>query len=257
MDRRQFLKTLFLTTSYAFAPIALSKAAARPRTVRCPILMYHYVSLIPPDADRYRIDLTVEPELFEEHCAYLSNHGYTTINMSDLYDAMFNDGELPEKPIILTFDDGYADAPAIPTPIMMAYRQVGTFFVIPDKMGTLGHMTWEQAAWMLSVGMEIENHSATHPDLRNLGNDSLAIEIGGAADKIGEILNKRARFFCYPGGKFNSAVIRAVRGSNHQLAVTTQDGTVHYPSDPFRLRRVRIRGNTSIKSLEWLINRWV
>lgn len=258
MNRRQFLRGAALTTAgLIVADTNFTLARIPQRSVKCPILMYHYISPLPEDADTYRRDLTVEPDRFESHCAFLQENGYTTISMEKLYQALFEKAELPEKPVVLTFDDGYADAAAFAFPILQKYRLVGTFFIVQNFMETPGYLSWGQAKAMLDAGMEIENHSATHPNLRVVRGKALLAETGGAADVIGEVLGKRARFFCYPLGRFNNETIRALRATGHLMAMTTQDGTVHFNSNPFRLKRVRIRNTTGINGLAWLLDRAV
>src|SRR5215467_12208364 len=80
------------------------------RRLRVPILMYHYISELPPHADETRRGLTVTPAIFRAHMQYLHDQGYTTISLYDLNDALTKGTPLPPKPIILTFDDGYHDA---------------------------------------------------------------------------------------------------------------------------------------------------
>ena len=79
------------------------------RKVRVPILMYHYISDPPADADIYRKDLSLPPSRFESHLKYLKDNGYQTITLDELLDFLTTGKPLPEKPVILTFDDGYAD----------------------------------------------------------------------------------------------------------------------------------------------------
>jgi len=116
------------------------------RTVRVPILMYHYINTPPPNADAIRRDLSVPPERFREHLAYLKSQGYQTITLHDLVYALTRGTPLPPKPIILTFDDGYEDNYTNAFPILQEFGYIGTFFIItnnPDT-GRPGYMSWDQ-----------------------------------------------------------------------------------------------------------------
>src|SRR5207302_918800 len=89
------------------------------RTIRVPSLMYHYVSWLPasdPDMD-LRKDLTVSPADFEAMLQYLKANGFTTITTKDLWWSLDQTAPLPAKPIMLTFDDGYADAYSVVMPL--------------------------------------------------------------------------------------------------------------------------------------------
>ena len=91
-------------------PLPLPTPDGVLRTLRVPILMYHYISVSPPGADAVRRDLSVSPEALEAHLRYLQQEGYTAITLRDLSMALQCGYPLPPKPIVLTFDDGYRDA---------------------------------------------------------------------------------------------------------------------------------------------------
>jgi len=259
MRRREFLKAALAVVAgqWEMGPrVALSQTSVR-RTIHCPILMYHYVGPLPADADRYRRDLTVEPALFRQHCAYLVENGYSTVNLDQLYLALSVGQPLPEKPVILTFDDGYAGMATYATPILQTFGLTGTFFVVQSFMGTPGYLTWDEAAGMLNLGMEIENHSATHPDLRGQSEEVLMQQIEGPAQVIETTLGRRPRFYCYPAGRFDDEVIRVLQATGHLMAVTTNDGTLHSSQEPYQLKRCRVRNTTGVDGLAWLINRYL
>ena len=79
------------------------------RTVQLPILMYHYVSVPPADADIYRKDLSIAPADFAAHLDRMQADGYTAISLYDFLNHLTLGTSLPEKPVIITFDDGYRD----------------------------------------------------------------------------------------------------------------------------------------------------
>mgnify|MGYP000569041985 CR=1 FL=1 len=99
-------------------PIPFSTPDGITRTLKVPILMYHYISEPPPESDKYRLDLSIEPELFRAQLARLREQNYTSITLSDLYYAIEAGKPLPENPIVLTFDDGYRDNYEYAFPIM-------------------------------------------------------------------------------------------------------------------------------------------
>ncbi len=256
MQRRQFLKAISgLTSTWFLSQQRVLAETVVQRTIRCPILMYHYVSPLPPNSDRYRTDLTMSPDMFIQHCTFLVANGYTTISMAQLAEALFEGSSLPDKPVVLTFDDGYADAYDYVLPILQQHGMVGTFFIVGHFMDSPGHLTWGQAGVLLEAGMEVENHTMSHPDLRNRDDAYLRQQIGGAADAIEVTFLKRPRFFCYPAGRYDWNTIRIVRETGHQLAVTTQDSLLHSSSYPYRLGRLRIRRTTGVNALNWLISR--
>lgn len=250
LSRRQFLTLSAITLSGA-----KRNHTETFRRLYCPILMYHHIGYPPPDANAVRQDLTVSPELFTQHLIHLKNLGYTSITMDDLWAALTRGTALPAQPVVITFDDGYDNAYDHAFPRLQDQAMVGTFFLISEFMGQPGYMTWEQAQEMLEDGMELGNHTRTHPDLSTLDRDAQHAQIQGAADQIEAMLDFRPRFFCYPLGRFNDDSVAVVRETGHDAATTIADGTLKYSTDLHRMTRVRIRNITDINGLEWLITR--
>jgi peptidoglycan/xylan/chitin deacetylase (PgdA/CDA1 family) len=235
-------------------PKALRAAPAR---LYCPILMYHYISEVPAGADALRRDLTVTPAQFAGHLDYLAGEGFTAVTLAHLASALRGEAVLPPKAVVLTFDDGYDDAFANAYPALAERGMTGVFFVVSGFMEQAGYLSWAQAAEMKQAGLEIGSHSATHPNLIGLSHEALMAEVEGSAVAIEEMLGERPVSFCYPLGRCDAGVIRAVRGSGYLAAVTTADGTLHSTASLYRLRRVRVRGRTSTNGLAWLVDRQI
>jgi len=217
--------------------------------------MYHYISDPPAGADAVRRDLSTSPVQFEEQLYCLQQAGYTSITLEDLLAHLADGRPLPPKPIILTFDDGYADNFRYAFPLLLQYGFHGTFFVITRFLdeGRPGYITWEQAAQMQAKGMDIEAHSVSHPDLRGLSAESLRAEVAGASQAIAAHLQQPARFFCYPSGRYDAGTIAALKAAGYWGAVTTEAGVDHDSSRPFELSRVRIHGNTDLAGFKALL----
>lgn len=225
-------------------------------TLKVPILMYHYVSEPPPGSDIYRTDLSVTPDSFRQQMAFLSENGYTPVDLYTLSLAIVNQATLPEKPVILTFDDGYLDMYDHVFPVLQEYGFTGTFFIISDYIDQEreGYMTWDMVTEMAQAGHRIESHSKTHPDLSQKSRDGLIYEILGAQETIAAHTGTRPRYFCYPGGTYNDETIAVLKELDYWGAVTTQNGTWHGFDDRFEWRRVRIRNTTTIEEYGYLLD---
>jgi len=210
--------------------------------------MYHYISIPPADADIYRQDLSVTPENFRAQMQYLAENGYTTIDLYDLSLAILGKKELPAKPVILTFDDGYADNYLNAFPVLQEYGLTGTFFVVTEfiDQNREGYMTWEMAKEMAAAGNRIEPHSRTHPDLRGQPREKLIWEILGPQETIAYHLGYKPQFFNYPAGRYDEAVIQILQELNFWGAVTTMGGQWHGYEDRFEWTRVRVRFDTPL-----------
>ncbi len=232
---------------------------ATRRRIRVPVLMYHYVSTPPPGADKYRLDLLVTPAQFAAQLAWLRANGYTTVTLGDLYDALTSGAPLPPRPVILTFDDGYADAYAHAFRLLREFGMVGTFFVVTEWLdnGQAGYLTWDQAREMAAAGMAIESHSRSHPDLTDdCDYDCRVYQVLGSVETIAAEIGVRPRFFCYPGGRYDAGMFAVLRAAGIVVAVTTHGGTLHVSERPLELPRVRVRGTTTLREFAWMVGEW-
>ena len=172
------------------------------RKLQVPILMYHYISAPPADADIYRRDLSVTPALFESHLKYLTDAGYHAITLDDLLYALAQGRELPAKPVILTFDDGYEDNYTNAFPLLQKYNMVGHFFIISDFVNQErpGYMTWPQIEEMAAAGQRFGSHSRDHPSLKGQSDDYLVWQALGGKEALEEHLGQHPRWISYPAG---------------------------------------------------------
>ncbi|CAG0946117.1 Poly-beta-1,6-N-acetyl-D-glucosamine N-deacetylase [Anaerolineae bacterium] len=225
------------------------------RTANVPILMYHYISVPPPDADKYRLDLSVTPANFEAQMEYLAVEGYTPIRVSDLSDYLLGGPPLPRKPIVLTFDDGYIDNYQFAFPILKKYKFVGTFHVITDFVDGRkpGYMTWDNLEEMAIEGMEIGSHTLDHPDLYRKPRAFQVNEIAGSKAVIEARIGTPVKSFCYPAGHYDSVTIDVLRSSGILAATTEIQGTRQSTAQIYELRRIRIRGSYSVADFGYWI----
>ncbi len=221
-----------------------------PDQAQVPILMYHYVSELPLNPDIYRLDLTVLPEDFIAQLQYLADAGYHTITLTDLYMHLTQGVPLPEKPIVLTFDDGYRDAYEVVFPLLLDYGFTGTFFVLatPTHFESPDYMTWAQMKEMSDAGMEIQSHGRDHVDLRGRSYDYLVYQTLGIQEAIQYHTGRLPRFFCYPSGRYDDNLISVLESAGYWGAVTTEWGQTHTREGLFEMPRLRVRGNDTLES---------
>ena len=252
------------TTSPTPAPTPGPTPDGVARTARVPILMYHYISDPPPGAHPYRVGNSLAPETFAAHLDYLQAEGYTTIPLKDLISHLATGSpELPEKPTILTFDDGYEDNYLNAFPALAERDMMGTFFIITDFANQAetdetykNYANWEQLAEMADGGMEIGSHSRNHPNLAGKDLDYLVWQALGSKEAIEANIGYHPHILSYPAGSYDQLVIDVFRSAHFWGAVTTQQGVEHSSEgdDPFELKRVRISNTTGVPQLEALLD---
>jgi len=230
-------------------PTPTTDPASLPDSVEVPILTYHYVEELPVDADATRQMLTVLPDHFEAQLQYLSAAGYHPITLADLYHDLTEGQPLPDKPIILTFDDGYRDAYDIVFPLLQKYGFVGTFFILSGPVGNEDptYLAWAMIEEMAGAGMDIEGHGRDHFSLTAESPESQVYQIQGVKEDVESHTGKPVHFFCYPYGEYDENVIAAVQAAGYWGAVSTEWGRFQSQEILFTLHRIRIHGSDGLQ----------
>jgi peptidoglycan/xylan/chitin deacetylase (PgdA/CDA1 family) len=221
--------------------------------------MYHYISSPPPGADAIRVDLSVRPEQFASHLQTLREVGYHNITLRELFDHLTRGIPLPENPIIITVDDGYLDAYTGAFPVLQEQGFSAAFFVITDFANEQRpeYMSWDQLKEMAAAGMEIGCHSRNHPDLRGKSLDYLVWQALGCKESFELELGFHPRFISYPSGWYDQRTIDVFHSAHYWGGLTNHQGTLQSSSQPFELKRIRVRGShTAADVLELLDLRW-
>jgi peptidoglycan/xylan/chitin deacetylase (PgdA/CDA1 family) len=218
--------------------------------------MYHYISEPPEEADKYRTDLSVPPEIFREQMAYLADNGFETVDLYDLSLAIIGKKDLPEKPVILTFDDGYRDNYENAFPILREHGLSATFFIVtqPIDDGNESYLSWDMVKEMSDAGMRIEPHSKTHADLSIREKEYIIFEVLGSQETIAAHTGQTPRFFCYPGGRYNEETIEVLTDLNFWGAVTTEGGKWHGYNERYTWPRIRMRYTTAMAEFADMVN---
>lgn len=198
------------------------------------VLNYHKIDETP-------IALAVSPADFERQMAYLREKGYVSITPDQLADHLERGTALPERPLLLTFDDGYEDNYQNAYPILKKYGFTATVFVVTDYLSRFPqYMTWEQAREMKRDGFFIASHTMQHKVLTELDAEALRAELICSAEALDYQLGKQSRFLAYPTGAYTLELGEAVRACGYRAAFTIKYGNVDRASNPYALERVPI-----------------
>jgi peptidoglycan/xylan/chitin deacetylase (PgdA/CDA1 family) len=213
-----------------------------------PILMYHHVAAAP--AGVALPALWVSPGAFAAQVAALRRAGYRAVTLGRAWDAWHGRGRLPRRPVVLTFDDGYADQVRSALPVLRRAGWPGVLNLAVSFLPDMGGVPAVRS--LLDAGWELDSHSLTHPDLRRVGQLRLRDELAGSRTRIRALFGVTPRFFCYPNGHLSATVAAAVRRAGYLAATTTRAGFAT-PRDPFALPRVQVsRGTTATDLLRRL-----
>lgn len=210
--------------------------------IHVPILMYHHIAYYYGDKNDQLASLYVFPENFDKQMAYLKIAGYHIISLDKLYRGLQGLEKLPEKPIVITFDDGYDDNYQFAYPILKKYEMTATFFIITGKISSATYINWRQLRNLAKNGFGIGAHTVNHENLSALSSDLAKKEISKSKKDLELALDKKIRFFAYPFGDYNINLYKYLEENNFLAAVTTADGLVENGSKLYQLPRKRVDG---------------
>ena len=210
---------------------------ATPPAQGVPILEYHMVNDSPVQgAEKYAVSV----KDFEEQLDYLESQGYHTIRIIDFIKAKKGKFKLPEKPVILTFDDGYEDNYTEMMPRITKRGMTATVYVVVNDIGRDGYLTWDQMREMQAAGIEIGCHTGDHVPITELSDEERAYEV-----KTPKLLMEwnginTVFSFSYPNGKYDEKTPKLLKDSEYLSAVTGDAGLNTFDTDPYLMQRINI-----------------
>jgi len=203
-----------------------------------PILMYHVLA-VPPAGAPYP-ELYVRPADFAAQIRWLAAHRCQAVTLDRVLAYWRGRTTLPVRPVVLTFDDGYRSDYTVAMPVLRAQGWAG---VLNLQVGNLVPLRVRK---LIRSGWEVDAHTFTHPDLTTIGAAQLRHEVGDTRRVIRRLYGVPVNTFCYPAGRYDAAVIAAVRAAGYEAATTTQPGLAR-PAAPYELARVRIDGSDGVR----------
>jgi len=224
-------------------------SSAVPITV--PILLYHSVGDWPA-ADQAA--LTVTPAAFREHMRAISDADRTALTVGELAGALRGERVLPPRPVLVTFDDGFADVrPAVE--LLLSAGLAATVFVTSGWVGREAMLTQAGLRELAALGerVEVGAHSVTHPRLDELRAARVAAEIADSKAALEGVVEAPLRAFAYPHGAYDARARAAVIDAGFSGAAAVKNALSHSEDDPYALARVTIMASTGVRDIEMLL----
>ncbi|MDX3232239.1 polysaccharide deacetylase family protein [Streptomyces sp. ME19-01-6] len=223
-----------------------------------PILMYHAVAHAPARATR---GLSVSPGAFAEQMELLGARGFTPVTCGRLAAAWRGGAALPDKPVLITFDDGYEGVHRYALPTLETRGFTATLFASTgwlrgpyDTGGALDFMLdWDQLRTLAAAGLEIGGHSHSHPQLDQLDDERLWFEVLRCREILTDELGRPPVSFAYPYGYSSRRVRRTVRAAGFGVGLVVGNGLAARRQGPYALRRVTVGRTTRVKEFEQLV----
>ena len=220
-----------------------------------PVLAYHSISDTPHDGT---LRWSVSPGEFDEHMALLHQRGRTPLTISQYTDVLRGRAQMPGKPVLVTFDDGFADLATAAMPLLRRYGIVATAYVITGRVGAKHSydsdptLDWDQLVDLRASGVEIGSHSHTHRALDCLHRSELRDEVVASRQLLEDGFHEPVHSFAYPYGYHSKAVRRAVQAAGYTSACAVKNALSHEGDDVFAVARVLIERDTGVAGIDAL-----
>lgn len=189
-----------------------------------PIINYHKIEI------QNDIGITSRhPDVFYRDMEYLAQNNFNVITFRDLARKI----SLPENPLIITFDDGYESVFEFALPALQQFGFKAVVYIPVHYIGKNNdwdvqfgskkykHMSAEQIQQMSAEGFEIASHGLRHVPFTLLNSERLSEELFQSKSILEQLTETEVVSICYPFGRFNNAIIRAVRKTGYKYAVAS------------------------------------
>ncbi|MGW4206063.1 polysaccharide deacetylase family protein [Streptomyces sp. NPDC004726] len=226
-----------------------------------PVLLYHSIVDDPP---AWIAEFTVTPKDFLSQLDAIIGSGRVPVTISTLI-AHFTDGApLPDRPVLITFDDGFADLPG-PTAQALAERDIvstaylTTGAITPGRRSLLPPapmMTLSEVPSLEQQGMEIGTHTITHAQLDTLGAAALRRELREPKDVLEDLLGHEVAHLAYPHGYNSRGVRKAALREGYASAVAVRHALSSQTDETYRIARLIVRRTHTVADVEgWMEGR--
>ena len=228
-----------------------------------PILMYHSISRHATPGFR---PWTISPELFADHMAYLRQTQYTPMTVSELALAIAEPGaDFPARPVVITFDDGFADFYTHGLPVLARHGFSATVYVVAGLVGRTSRwleregegeramLTWSQLSDIQALGVECGAHSLSHPQLDVVPRAVAWEEVRVSKTLLEDRLGRPVHSFAYPHGYHDGIVRELVQEAGYTSACGVKHALSALSDDRFGLARIIVGADTTAGELGRLL----
>ncbi|HEY5525221.1 MAG TPA: polysaccharide deacetylase family protein [Clostridium sp.] len=206
------------------------------------VLYYHAVAPAHPGEELY-----VSPTQLKEQLQLIKSLGYTSLTMAEVNDYIKNNKAIPEKSILITFDDGYTDNYTNAFPILKELDMKATIFVITSATDKDNfYVSSAQIKEMSDYGIDIESHTVNHVHLNTLSYEKQLEELKNSKSKIESITKKDVLSVAYPYGDYNDDTKKATIAAGYSIAFTTDAGLADRTDNPVALNRIYVNSLNSL-----------
>lgn len=213
-----------------------------------PVLYYHSVQ-VPADNE-----VTISPDMLRTELKYIKDEGYTTLTMRELEAYILNNSPIPNKSIVITFDDGYMNNYNNAFPILKDLNMVATIFCITTQLDGSYYLSKDAIVEMSNYGIDIESHTVNHPKLDEMTYNKQLVELADSKKTLEAITGKKVDSIAYPFGNFNNNSLKAAKAAGYTLGFTTNRGLSDRDDNPLSLDRIYVSSKYNMDTFKEILN---
>ena len=213
-----------------------------------PVLCYHQVRDYKPADSKTARAYIVPVNIFREQMQTLADSGYHAVLPAQVYDYLVYGKSLPEKPVLITFDDTRLDQYTAALPILEQLRYKAAFYIMTVSLGRPGYMSREQVADLHRRGHSIGSHTWDHQNVKKYAEKDWVTQIEKPSNQLASIIGEPIEYFAYPFGLWNEPAIPELKKKGIKMAFQLADKAD--ANDPLHtVRRIIVPGSMSGQSL--------
>jgi peptidoglycan/xylan/chitin deacetylase (PgdA/CDA1 family) len=223
-----------------------------------PVLMYHEITSAPSGSAR----LAVSPRSFAAQVSYLHDAGFTSVTAGDLAGALAGGKPLPARPVVLTFDDGFADFHDVALPVLLKHGFTATLFMTTGWIRDAGTragsppgamLSWSQLSEVAAAGIEVGGHSHQHPQLDQLSSTAAMDELVASKRILEDGLAKAVPGMAYPFGYSSAGVRKLAADAGYSYAYAVGNRGLGRELDQYALPRLTVGRSTRLATYHQIV----
>jgi peptidoglycan/xylan/chitin deacetylase (PgdA/CDA1 family) len=210
-------------------------------TTVIPVLLYHSVSDRLAQGDAWGVVSRAE---FAAHVKAIEASGRVSIGITELAAALRAERPLPDRPVAVTFDDGFADTYAA-VELLRDHGLASTVYVTSGEVGARDRLSPPQLAALARIrGVEVGAHAVRHRRLDELNDAEVADELRVSKEQLEDLTQRSIRSFAYPHGSYDRRVREAAIDAGYRSAAAVKNAISHPGDDPMAIARWTVTGGT-------------
>ena len=222
----------------------IANAATILNRPEIPVLCYHQVRDYKPSDSKTAKDYIVPVDVFRDQMKLLADSGYQAILPGQLHEYLITGKALPDKPVLITFDDTRLDQFTAALPELDKHGFKAAFFIMTVSLGKPGYMSKEQVKQLADEGHTIGSHTYDHKNVKTYTVDDWVDQVQKPSKQLQTITGKPVEYFAYPFGLWDKEAIAKLK--DHDFKAVFQLSAKRDENDPlFSVRRIIVPGSWS------------